>query len=665
MATVFGTDAQVLSTWPAGIRYNPNEDKYTFSVANNWKISPQDHLHVVDIDGPSGLGPYELTLQLPILNQLPFSSRMYFFYVSNSQDLDVLTFIPTPLSGDTVNGSPFFHSFTMDGVKKLFIALAVNGNYIIHEFGGGGGSTPSGGGNPLNLFRAISSPTPVTPTLLDLPPFFFDTRAYTSTGWGPTPDPSDYITGMDGFIVPNTSVDFYDVPGFDVVTSGIYRVTYCGNGILLSVPHTANNNARSPLGIVFTQTPGSEGDLLEYIEGPASSDFSPFVFGGKSRFIADVGVDAHNQDGGPSEPANSGTLYFGDGAFGAEHVLVNGMNGYITPNIAIPAAGFQGFRCNVTGDYEIVILSHMIQPFNVVSTDRSVGTYDFKLDQYNSDGSGLVTKAFLPAFSPMTPPVTTYDLLGDACGTLVVSMTAGKLYAFHFNFDYGTDVLASPHSITGDITFEYLSIGFDLSGSQIVNSTEVCRTMALNAGDQVVCATGCLLLPGGVTYSAANDNSSVSFEYLGPIPPPVAPLAFRSAAAAAPDSNLVSPMHSQLPPSKVAQLQKQNIIDKATAASSLASQQARQLQNASSSFSSSSLPPPPGFTLADIEKIVGQALAKQSSDSAAVASAAADSAPTPKRKRVSIGGVSSSSSSSSSSKSRKLTRAEEKEQEIL
>lgn len=491
MATVFGSDAQVLSTWPAGIRYNPNEDKYTFSVANNWKISPQDHLHVVDIDGPLGLGPYELTLQLPILNQLPFSSRMYFFYVSNSQDLDLLTFIPTPLSGDTVNGSPFFHSFTMSGNTKLLIALAVNGNYIIHEFG----YTPpvpippTPYSTPLVCHRAVL-PTPsgaitytkgTFPSPADAwPASGFTSFYWTSDAWNPVPDPLIYNTGMDGYITYAKPVPGQTLPGFVVQKTGLYRVTY-------EISHLT----------------------------------------------------------------------------------------------------FQTGIVNIQGN--------------------------------------------------------------TAMGACVINVTAAGAYVDHFFFatNMAQGVLNTQAILTGN-------------GSKI---------MHLVAGTSVC---GGVNIPSTWTgsptnVSAPSDYSSYIFELIRDDSAPAPLMALRSldSAASSSSSSVVveSPMHSQLPSSKVVQLQKQNIADKASAASSLASKQARQLQNSALNLASDIPPSTPSFTLADIEKIVGQALAKQSLDFSA---SAVSNAPAPKRKRVSIGGSSSSSSSlEDPSKSRKLTVTEEKEEEIL
>ncbi len=214
----YGDASQILSNWPAGVNYNAHENKYVYSVASQWKIDPQAHLHVVDIDGSEGGGPYTMELQLPIISQLALGSRLYFFYVSNWQADDVLTFIPTTGSGDTVNGDPFSTSFTSaTGMKQLFIAIAVAGNYLIHEFG-----------------KDVAPPDPPPPIVLPTVRIDFDnTKVPNSTNTISTPwsgaeimfpgiDAEGAVTtvnpGMEGFLTSN------------VTTTGSRRAIECQQG---------------------------------------------------------------------------------------------------------------------------------------------------------------------------------------------------------------------------------------------------------------------------------------------------------------------------------------------------------------------------------------------------------------------------------------------------
>lgn len=232
--TAFEGLEQLVSNWPAGISYNPNEDKYTFSISPSWLVTPESNLHVVDLDGV-GIGD-EITLQFPISFTLPYKSRIYFIYVSQCKNLDVLTFIPTALSGDTVNGNPVSDSFTLTGTKQLFIAICVSGNYIVHEFGSLAvvpPPPPVPTTNPTNMYRALTAPANFTVT----PSFQFpnpissdssgtDTGHFTSYQYVPVVDPNVYVTGMDGYITAVNTVPINGLAGFIVNHAGLYRVTY-------------------------------------------------------------------------------------------------------------------------------------------------------------------------------------------------------------------------------------------------------------------------------------------------------------------------------------------------------------------------------------------------------------------------------------------------------
>lgn len=237
--TAFGDDTQLYSTWPAGIVYNPNEDKYTYSVKSTWLVQPLDHFHVVDIDLTAS-PPYTMTLQLPIMNTIPFNSRIYFFYVSRSNNTDVLTFIPTSGSGNTVNGNAVSFSFTMTGAKKLFLCIGTASNYVIHEVGGAGAG-PSAAARPLLMFRALQNPGGSTSGFTLPSPYSgglsstgaSNSTCFTSSGYSSTPDPLVYIPGMDGYVTYSAAIPNISKPGFRVNNSGVYRVTYSCGGLYL------------------------------------------------------------------------------------------------------------------------------------------------------------------------------------------------------------------------------------------------------------------------------------------------------------------------------------------------------------------------------------------------------------------------------------------------
>lgn len=135
--TTYYDATQLTSTWPAGVEFNSSESVFLYSVSNTHFINPLDHLGIIAIDEPQVPpgNPNVMTLDLPNINALPFASRLYFFYVSQANEGDELFFNPVPGSGNTVNGNALGFSFTLTGNRQLFIAIAFNDNYIIHNFG--------------------------------------------------------------------------------------------------------------------------------------------------------------------------------------------------------------------------------------------------------------------------------------------------------------------------------------------------------------------------------------------------------------------------------------------------------------------------------------------------------------------------------------------------
>jgi len=131
MAGVLGGSQFPTGRWPDQIAYSRQLDTYIWSLGAVKQIQALDHIHVVNYD-QDGAPPYTMELIMPVMENLPAGSRMYFFYVSRCHDGDQLKFSPVALSGNTVNGVLGTYTFTLDGSKQLFVCIGVNGNYIIH-----------------------------------------------------------------------------------------------------------------------------------------------------------------------------------------------------------------------------------------------------------------------------------------------------------------------------------------------------------------------------------------------------------------------------------------------------------------------------------------------------------------------------------------------------
>ena len=256
-ATTFGDAiSQLPSTWPAGITYNPNEDKFLYSVNPNWLINPLDHFFVLGIDAVDPV-VHTMQIQLPIIGTLPLNSRMYYFYVSQSNYGDVLQFIVTPLSGDTVNGDPVSASFTLNGRKKLFIAIAVHGNFVIHEFGGNGLLE----GPPTNQFINIPHTGLFTWGAPKVPiaPWPHATSRLTGVyKYNPVPVANTSYPGMDGYItVTDTVPGAYGCPGFICQHAGRYRITSNFTNLVLTCDNPQQPNTLYDSGIQVLNSTGT------------------------------------------------------------------------------------------------------------------------------------------------------------------------------------------------------------------------------------------------------------------------------------------------------------------------------------------------------------------------------------------------------------------------
>ena len=234
--TAYGPQNYPTGRWPDELSFDFNNNIIRLSAANNVNIDPFAHVQIVDYDLDPLMGPYTMTLNLPIMSRLPNNGRLFLFYVNECQNLDVLTFTVVTGSGDTVNGNLVSFSFNLTGVKTLFFCVAINGNYIIHQFGGGSASPAVPVPSPLIMYRGVTYNGPLTYTPNPFPnpiqSWPGGLVAISSNQWTPTFDPTIHISGMDGYITPAVgTVPVVGLKGFLVNVSGLYRVTYAVNGL--------------------------------------------------------------------------------------------------------------------------------------------------------------------------------------------------------------------------------------------------------------------------------------------------------------------------------------------------------------------------------------------------------------------------------------------------
>lgn len=120
------------TSWPGSFGYDPNSDLFRYSVQSSWKINVFSHLFIVNYD--VGLAPRSMEISLPILDNLPSRSRLYFVYVENSDIGDTLNFSVVPGSGNVVNQDPVSKSFDLSSSPVLFIVGGFHNNWIIFPF---------------------------------------------------------------------------------------------------------------------------------------------------------------------------------------------------------------------------------------------------------------------------------------------------------------------------------------------------------------------------------------------------------------------------------------------------------------------------------------------------------------------------------------------------
>lgn len=259
-------DVEAIPVWPQGIKHS---DAANYDIANGafYQISPLDHAHVVHFD-PIGFPNASITLQLPVLTNLPFGTRIYAFYIDNTGGGESVVFIPTAGSLDTVNGNPVSYTFTFPvggGSTHLLFCIAFRGNYIIRSFNQLGGSAVPGTVPTIQFVGDGSAP-------------IFDTGAYVPGANYPdigslnsvfgkyTAVPTEIVPGMTGYFTYAPSSSWHTQPGFLCTHTGTYCFTI--DWVIQVVTGNAATAAQS-LGAYFAKT--SE-------------------FNGTGTFVADHGI---------------------------------------------------------------------------------------------------------------------------------------------------------------------------------------------------------------------------------------------------------------------------------------------------------------------------------------------------------------------------------------
>lgn len=319
--------SSLASSWPAGIEFDPGSATYRYSLQDSYNIDPLSHVHLILMDEVAPPSPLEMTLTLPNQQFLPYQSRLYFFYVEQANEDDLLTFVPVLGSGNTINGNALGFTFTLNGNRELFIAIGVQNNYIIHKFG----------------LNATAPPVHV-----------------------PTPKVFFPLTTTAGV---NTTAVTYPLAGAGVATASVT-----------------------------------------------------------------VGATA----------------------FGAEAVINSGMEGFITQNVAIPTTTLAGFRCNVSGWYNVTPQLRSLTIFSSAS-NPTPNWLCFTFARFSSAGAyQAATSVFSPSLGSFNATLSNPTQMRQiANGTFYVQMTEGEIYLPCFTYD-STNFVFTSTTWGGNIFFEYV-----------------------------------------------------------------------------------------------------------------------------------------------------------------------------------------------------------------
>lgn len=169
--------------------------------------------------------------------------------------------------------------------------------------------------------------------------------------------------------------------------------------ILKFVPVTGSGDTINGNAVSYSFLLNGEPQL--YIALAVKGNYVVHAFGRNSITTGSIPTEFYEYDSLVAPTANVVTPYStsnpgsyemvaGNGASSAAVVIVDGMQGYITPNSLVPAGSFQGFLCNQSGTYLInpdIDATLIYTPAFFTAAGSNLGPYQANLLEYNADGS--------------------------------------------------------------------------------------------------------------------------------------------------------------------------------------------------------------------------------------------------------------------------------------
>jgi len=150
-------------------------------------------------------------------------------------------------------------------------------------------------------------------------------------------------------------------------------------------------------------------------------------------------------------------MYPGTNAMVAPIDIVPGMDGFLTPSVAVPTKPFQGLLCNVSGVYLINVQMNSSLSYTVgADAGTNLGPYMGRMLEYDSSGSFNGNTNY-PAYTPFVPVAnpgqSNYTWTINA--TFFQPLIAGNYYVFASTWDASSSGAIGTGSVNGGIVVCY------------------------------------------------------------------------------------------------------------------------------------------------------------------------------------------------------------------